>query len=857
MWKLNSPGGNLRVSVGQNNDGGLFYSVEKNGRAVIEQSALGISTSLGDFTGGLAFERRENDSISEIYSIPAGKKAVYENNANEMSLCFRLGDIPFVLRARAYDEGAAFRYEIPAEGKTLLVNYETTDFRFPENYDKLWLQNWVASYEAPYDPTGWGVNLKDRPYGMPCLLHSRENESWVMLNEANVLNTNGSYCISHLMGTDERRLALGFAPEEKGRPIESPLPFRSPWRLMVVEDSLNGIVNATLNYNLNPPSVVEDTSWIRPVRALWAWWASDKGAQLYTEARQYVDFAAAMGFEAVVLDAGWDPSWIREFCDYAHSRNVSPWLWTAMQRLDTFEKADELLPRWASWGIDGVKIDFFENDSRHTAWQYNMMADIMIKHRLMINFHGSTKPMGEGRTWPNFMTAEGILGLEHYKWSDMPDAAHNCTVPFIRNAAGPMDYTPVGFSNKNRNTSLAHQMALAAVFDSGCMHYSASIFHLEPWEGTAFLRRLKAKYDGVRVLSGYPGDHVVLLRWVNKTKEWVVGCITNAGRTLKLKLDFLPVGEFEAEIYGDNRFGNAITFEKIRVTKDTVLDVVMPEHGGAGIYIAKEVRELQKGLYAGYMSDQYTEYAADGARLLHGSEPVPYSSGKRGVLLGGGAEFVTGDMPASKRYTIRFFYSADAPWEVSITDGKNTVTARMPSSGANGIFIASETTMPLEQGPAKLIIKRLSGAAPVLSKLRIIDNDPPEALTLGADTGILSGGAELIRAETGEYKAVGLGSGGEILFDNVMLPRAGSYILRVNYYAGVSGVADVQVNGAAESVKAGLSGVGMWGSTRRGDILAREVLVRLAKGRNTIRLSSGDPLPHIRDIVLSLEKAGS
>ncbi len=654
MWKIASPSGALVVTVLQGPIGELLYMVEKYGTPVTEECRLGLRTDLGDFTRGLCFQSLQIAQIHETYSIPAGKKAVYTNNANETALRFMKDDIPFVLRVRAYDEGMAFRYEIPLEGKPLSVHSETTEFRFPESFDTLWLQEWVASYEAPYNHAAWGIQHKDRHFGMPSLIYSQKSECWVMINEANVLNTNGSYCISHLKGTADRRLLLEFAPEEHGRPIPSPLPFASPWRLLVVEDSLNGIVNATLNYNLNPPSVIEDTSWIKPVRALWAWWSSDMGAQLYSEAKQYVDFAAAMGFEAVVLDALWDETWIKEFCAYAHARNVSPWLWTAMQKIDTYDKASYFLPLWKSWGIDGVKIDFFENDSRHTAWQYQMMADIMKVQKLMINFHGSTKPMGEGRTWPHFMTAEGIMGLEHYKWSNMPNAEHNCTVPFIRNAAGPMDYTPVGFSNKNRNTSLAHQIALAAVFDSGCQHYSASIFHLEPWEGTNFLRRLKPKYDGVRVLSGFPGDHVALLRWVEKTEEYIVGCITNLNRTLRLSFDFLPEGEFEAEIYGDNRFGNAIVYEKISVNRDTVRDIVMPEHGGAGIYIARKVKPLEYGMIGGYMGGQAYTILAEAARVLHGSELVSLSDKQNAILLNHSAEFVTESLPCAKRYTLRY-----------------------------------------------------------------------------------------------------------------------------------------------------------------------------------------------------------
>jgi alpha-glucosidase len=851
MWKVTSPKGTLSVAVKHGTAGDLSYTVEKHGRPVTVDCNLGLMTGLCDFTQGLQFSHQQTNEIRETYSIPVGKKAVYTNNANEIALHFMRDGLPFVLRVRAYDEGMAFRYEIPVEGEALSVLYETTDFRFPESFDKLWLQDWVASYEAPYNKTAWGIHNKDRHFGMPSLLYSQQNECWVMINEANVLNTNGSYCISHLKGTEERRLVLDFAPEEHGQPIPSFMPFTSPWRLMVVEDSLDGIVNATLNYNLNPPSVIEDTSWIRPVRALWAWWSSDMGAQLYTEAKQYVDFAAAMGFEAVVLDALWDESWIKEFCDFAHKRNISPWLWTAMQSIDTYEKASHFLPLWKSWGIDGVKIDFFENDSHHTAWQYNMMADIMKEQKLMINFHGSTKPMGEGRTWPHFMTAEGIMGLEHYKWSDMPDAGHNCTVPFIRNAAGPMDYTPVGFSNKNRNTSLAHQMALAAVFNSGCQHYSASIFHLEPWEGTNFLRRLKPKYDGVKVLSGFPGDHVTMLRWVNKTEEYIIGCITNANRTLRLAFDFLPPGEFEAEIYGDNRFGNAITYEKIKVTRDTVRDIVMPEHGGTGIYIAREVKPLAMGFSGGYMSDRLARYPAEGARVMHGSEMVNLSREQKAVMLSGSVEFMINDLPAFKRYTLRFYYMAESPWKVEITDGKAKVKADMMQSGAPGIMVAGQLTMLLGEGSARLIIRRLSGAVPIITELRVIDNDPPETIAINAGAGIVSGGAELMDAGDGEYKAVGLGHGGEIVFDNVMLPKDGAYILRINYNAGVGGAAGVYVNGG-EPVRAYLAGVGLWGATRRGDILGREVLVLLSRGKNIIRIASIEStLPYIREITIT------
>ena len=855
MWKVKSPNSNLVLSVEMDEQGRLFYLVRKHGKSVTERGSLGISTSLGQFTEGLIYEKQETTVISETYSIPVGKKAVYENQANELALRFTKNETPLIIRLRAYDNGAAFRYEIPVQGEPILVNNETTDFCFPQSFSNLWLQDLVASYEGPYKSTTWGITHNRRRYGMPSLIHAPEQEMWVMINEANILNTNGAYCISHLQGTSGHALKLAFAPEEGGKPIKSPLPFHSPWRYLLVEDSLDGIVNATLNYNLNPPSVIEDTSWIKPARSLWAWWASDFGAQLLTEALQYVDFAQAMGFEAVLLDAGWDYSWIKEFCDYAHARGISPWVWSAMQYINTPETAHELLPLWKSYGIDGVKIDFYENDSAHTASCYQLNADVMRDLKLMINFHGSTKPMGEGRTWPHFMTSEGIMGLEHYKWGEGPDAEHNCTVPFIRNAAGPMDYTPTGFSNRNRNTTMAHQMALAAVFESGCQNYSASIYQLEAWEGTDFLRRLKPKYDGVKVLSGYPGQYAVILRWVEKTEEWVIGAITNESRVITINFDFLPDGEYEAEVFGDTRMGNEITYEKISINNQSKLDLVMPEHGGGGIYIAKTIKPLTLDMDSGYMSKRRLSIKPDSMRLLHGSERLIFSETKSAVILSGGAAFTVDSLPACKRYTIRCFYSSDKPCDLAISDGITTTQMHMAGNIANGVFTTAETTMILGEGLSRLTIRKLFGDSPVINQIVIIDNDPPETITIKVDEAILSGGAELMMRQDGSYMAVGVGMGGEMLFDSVVVNTAGRYILRINYFAGVDGLAWVSPNGG-EPIRANLGGLGGWGQTQRGEYLAREILIYLQKGCNTIRIFNEESvLPYLHNISITLHRS--
>ena len=851
MWNLYSPDREIKITIAQQSDGSLHYSAAKCGKTVLEESLLGIRTDLGDFVKGLSFQKEETDSIREEYSIPAGKKEIYTNHANELSLYFDAHACEFVLRLRAFDNGMAFRYEINRAGSdTLLVQAEATQFRISERYDKMWLQDLVSTYEGPYNSRSWDKSMEQQPFGMPSLFFSQEAGSWLMLNEANVINTDGSYCSCHLIGSESRCMTIGFAPEEKGNPLRSPLPFRSPWRYAVIADDLNELVNSTVNYNLNPPSVIEDTSWIRPGRALWSWWQDMNGAQLYLESRDYVDMAAAYGFEALTLDCGWDACWVKDLCDYAHKKGIQIWIWTPMQRLNTREKAKELIPLWAGWGVDGLKIDFFENDSQHTMWQYHMMADLMIRHKLMINFHGSVKPMGEGRTWPNFMTAEGIMGMEHYQWSNLPDSVHNCTVPFTRNVAGPMDYTPTAFSNMaNKNTTMGHQLALPVVFDSGVTNYALALRFMEGWKGTDFLRRTKSHYKGVKVLSGYPGDHAAILRYTDT--EWLIGVITSPKKKVNLSLDFLGEGIYEAEIYEDSAKGEMISVTRKEVRACDVLSLVLLKDGGAGIYITRKLEPLKSGICSGYMSSRYTEYPGKDAVLTKGSERVDWDEETSGFALNGEAEF-SGSAAQKKHYTLRLFYAAESPWKMELCCNGYTTAADMPASGAIRTFITHNLIIPIEEGPFKIRLKRISGKAPAIWKLKLVDNDPFPAIHYDVKEGCLKGGGEIIAADDGVPTAVHLGRDAELVFDDVRVPESGRYVLRILYAAGDNRDISIQAN-QEEPVHTYLHNTSGWEFPTWENPGEKEVLITLKKGENRIRLYNDHGLlSHIRGIELIL-----
>lgn len=850
-WILHSPNGKLKVDVGQKEGGSLYYEVEKHGKRLIEESALGIETSIGAFVKELCFVRQENKSIREEYSLPVGKKEIYVNHAEELALHFETHGASVTIRVRAFDDGMAFRYEINhPEKDSVLIEKEITQFWISKKCRGLWLQDWVSSYEGPYQKRTWEKSLNGQPFGMPCLFYNEDDGMWMMINEANLLNTKGSFCSCHLVGNESGCMTVGFAPEENGHPVRTALPFVSAWRYIVLADSLDELVNSTINYNLNPPAKLRDISWIRPGRALWSWWQDMNGAQLYLESKNYVDLAAAYGFEAVTLDCGWDPCWVKELCSYAHGKGVQIWIWTAMQRVDTPEKAGRLIPLWADWGVDGLKIDFFENDSQHTMEQYGMLAEMMEKYHLMINFHGSVKPMGEGRTWPHFMTAEGIMGLEHYQWSDRPDAVHNCTVPFTRNVAGPMDYTPVGFTNPNRNTTMGHQLALPVVFDSGVTNYALALRFMEGWKGTDFLRRTRNHYQGVRVLSGYPGDHAAILRYTEE--EWLIGVITAPKKVVELSLAFLGKGEYEAEIYEDCAKGEMIAKTCRKVSAADTLRLSLLEAGGAGIYIRRKIEPLAEGICTGYMSSSYQEYPGKEAVLYGGSEPVKWEDGTEGFLLNGSAE-ISGVVENSRNYSLRFFYAAEKPWKLQLQCGNYEAEINMPESTSIRIFVTHEIVLPMQEGPFRLRMKRTGGKAPAVWKLKLLDNCPPFSVAYVPALENLKGGGEIVR-EAGRDTAVGLGEKAELCFSHVIVPKAGKYVLRIAYIGGESRDISIQTNGE-RVIDTYLHCSSGWEFPNWENVCEKELLVELERGENQIRLyNSHGKMSHIQKIELIAEK---
>lgn len=830
MLDLRSPSGLIGVRVEEKNGGWPGLRVSFGGRALFACS-LGIHTNRAAKADGFQLREAQTADIAEDYSLPAGKSNRYQNRGRELLLHFASGD---ALRLRAYDNGVAFRYELSQRDDHLQIEGEDTAFVFEEE-PEVFAQELVPTYELPYLHREWGHMVGQR-YGMPMLLRYPARGPQLLLSEAELLSTKGNYCSCHLVGGKGKSLFIAYAPEDRGAAMPVHQPFASPWRMVTIAPDLDALVRSHLAQDLNPPAETTP-DWIQPARALWAWWAYENGAQLYTQSRDYVDYAAQMGFEALTLDCGWDADWTPNLCAYAKEKGVQIWLWTGMQRVDTLEKAQRLLPLWASWGVKGLKIDFFENDSQHTMGVYGMLAELALQHKLMLNFHGSTKPMGEGRTWPHFLTAEGIMGLEHYKWSNMPNSLHNCTVPFTRNVSGPMDYTPLGFANRNRNTTHAHQLALTTVFESGITHYSLSLFELEAWAGTNYLRRSKASYDEVRLLSGEPGDHVTMLR--RKGEEYFVGAIVTRGRLQAIDLGFLPDGNFQAEIYEDDGSDQMLRIRTVAVTNKDTLQLKLRENGGAAIYLARAIKPLETAAVM--------ELPAAQMRTRGGSEPFRWADGTQGILLAGAAEVhLPQRLPPNT--LLKLFYACDEPCEVDILCGSVATRVLLPATASRWDKVTFYVPLSIPEGAHSLRFVRVSGGICELEKVQALEGSLHAGTAYPAKVAQLRGGAELGEKRSGAVDIVGAGDKADIVFDQVQADKSGWHVMAITYCSGENRDISIEVNGAGR-IDTYLHSTAGWFFPTWENAEDKEVLVYLKEGQNSIRLfNEKGKLSHIRGI---------
>ena len=571
-----------------NENGTLYYSVQSHGIKAIERSLMGMEIdSTLDFNSGLRFVNSTQSLIDETYHLPTGKTSVYRNKANEMVFVFknRYNQILKVI-CRTYDDGIAFRYVIERQGE-ISIKKENTRFCLPQN-TLCWMMNYLPNYENFY-PKRLLDTIGTKPLSYPALMRVKD-KLWMLITEASVYDQPAT----HIRKTGKGNELAVELPEEKYT-VNS--KWKSPWRTIILGDRLAMIVESVMVENLNPPSSVNDFSWIEPGPAVFPWWGNYLANSYIDTLKRYVDLAAEMHWKWIEFDVSlvgsplrtsklWETTpWLSEFTAYAKSKGINVYGWDEINVLKTQEGRDHVFGRYIDLGIRGIKMDYIDSDKQFAMrFRCDAMSDALSR-KMMVSFHGETMPHGQRRTFPNVMTLEGVRGAEYYTFRTKgPTPEHNCTLPFTRNVVGPMDYTPVTFTIRPENprkTTYAHELALAIIFESGWMVMADRPDAYFKSPAKEFLQKLETAWDETRFIEGYPGEYACLAR--RKGNKWFIAGI-NAGkeRKIEIQLNFISKGDHDIKIYEDKP-GEEMTNLLIRnetVNPEKTLSVTMMVNGG-------------------------------------------------------------------------------------------------------------------------------------------------------------------------------------------------------------------------------------------------------------------------------------
>lgn len=621
-WEVTSPDGNIRF-VTENTKVGevgtqLQYKILYKDSVVMNSSRLGVVMNGHTFGINAQLSSITSGSIDEKYTLKAGKRLVTENHCEEMTLTFTdEKDMPFQLIIRVFNDGAAFRYGFPEKSDSVYtIENELTEFAVPVE-GKAWIHpyDWndrhKPSYEQ-YSKNAISINSEpdhDKGWAFPMLFQT--NGVWMMITEAYL---DGTYPATHVdnSGTGHAYKIRFPEPEEPIIPDnpepQSILPWYTPWRAVVIGSELNTIFTTQMVAHLNPASAIADTSWIQAGRAAWSWWYRGASTLSYQEQLKYVDFCHDMGWEYLLIDAGWqkmDGKGVEGVVEYAQAKGVGIWLWyhsgsgkgkdsPEEHRLmaDTQLRRAEM-ERIGKMGVKGIKVDFFDTDKQQIIKRYPAILKDAAEFHLMVDLHGATLPRGFERTYPNLMTTEAIRGAETLGRQERCERAaeHNATVPFTRNVVGSMDYTPVTFSNKIRQgipairrTSMAHQLALSIVFESGlqCMADRAEAYQSLSEAPKNLLKKVSAAWDESRLLAGYPSDYAVVARRKNNT--WFIGCISGKKeqREISFTLPDACVGK-TFTLIKDGENIDSFEYETLTATNGTLQVKVLGNGGFAAV----------------------------------------------------------------------------------------------------------------------------------------------------------------------------------------------------------------------------------------------------------------------------------
>ena len=604
---LKSPDGNVSINFelkdAAHQRGVPFYNVSYKGKDVIAPSSLGlVLRDARPLTGDFSIARVSRQNRNTTWTPLCGERKSIPDRYREMTVELREKAAPqrrLHLAFRAYNEGIALRYILPRQSalEKFTIEAEHTQFQFPSGsmgYQEHGTEGEYARAPVPAIKadcqTPLTVEIPNSVFASVAEAHL-ENYSRMLLSPVAAQSTlaGNTPLFSDLMG-----------------PVEAQTPFASPWRVIVMGEKPGDLLERNyLVLNLNPPSVIPDTSWIKPGKVIREVTLSTSGG------KACVDFAVARNLSYIELDAGWygheyddasdattvtvDPKRnpkgdlnLPEVLEYARRKNIGVLLYVNRRALE--KQLDDILPLYHKWGVKGLKFGFVNvGPQQWTNWLQNAVRKA-AQHQMVVDIHDAYRPTGLSRTYPNLLTQEGVRGNEH-----MPTAKHNVTLPFTRGVAGAADYTICYYTDRIKTTR-AHQLALAAVMYSPLQflywYDKPAQYKGEP--EIEFFDAVPTVWDDTKVLGGAVGEYVAVAR--QSGNHWFVGCLTDQKREMQLPLNFLQrKTRYVAHIYGDGDLsGNAprnVQIRRLLVDSSSVLRVAMAQSGGQAIRLVPATQQ--------------------------------------------------------------------------------------------------------------------------------------------------------------------------------------------------------------------------------------------------------------------------
>ena len=638
-YEIVSPDATLKAEV-KIEEGKIFWSVFKDGNMLLAPSEIAMQLADGSsYDGMVKFRKAVTAKVDQMVDAPFYKKSKVRDNCNQLTLQFKTFD----LVVRTYDAGAAYRL-VSKSKVPFKVKGETAEFAFPQDW-KMYVpyvcQNtqtlesqYFNSFENRYEHTSLSEWNRDRLAFLPLMVDASGYKINIM--ESALTNYPGMFLYNH---DGDEVLETRFAPYPKEikqgghNNLQGLVTSREdfiasydggvafPWRIVSISSQDKDMLDNDLVWLLGEPADPQiDWSWVKPGKVAWEWWNDwhvtgvDFKAGVNNDTyKYYIDFASKYGIEYVILDEGWAvkgkadlfrvvPSIdIAELVRYGAERNVGIVLWAGYWAFD--RDMEKICSHYSQLGVKGWKIDFMDRDDQMMVDFYTRAARTAAKYHQFVDFHGAYKPCGLNRTFPNVLNYEGVHGLEQMKWSKVgtDQLTYDVTFPYIRMAAGPVDYTQGAMRNYNyrwykpcyvdpvSQGTRCHQLGMYVVFESPFNMLCDSPQHYEnEKECTEFIAKIPTVFDETIALDGKVGEYVVIARRCGD-KWYLGGIVGQRAKTVTLDLGFLGEGDWKMELFkdGTNVRRHAEDYKRVAMDAGKTLTVEMAPGGGFAAIFTK------------------------------------------------------------------------------------------------------------------------------------------------------------------------------------------------------------------------------------------------------------------------------